>query len=900
MSARRATLRIARRDAWVAKGRSALVIAMIALPVLTITAAATLLRTVDVSTTEALPQHLGRADARIIPRGNDPVTQEPVPNFLGTPAPEAVYAVNGSWTGERVAAALGPRARVIPVTNGTTTYRTEHGYASVRVRELDLRDPLTRGMMPVVSGHVPRNARQALVTRELVEQRGLSVGDTLRLDRGRRPVRVVGVADVAGNPSRPTGGLVVTLPGTVLDPGGRSFSRTWLAATPGPVPWNLVRDLNRQGLMVLSRHVVHDPPPPSAVPQEKRPASTGDETVLGVPRDTLGVAALTVTMVLLEIVLLAGPAFAIGLRRQRHQLALLAATGAQQRHLRSVVLSGGLLLGAGAAAVGALAGLGVAAGLAPALSRLLDVRMGPFDLPWMQVGLVAVLGAASGVLAAYAPARQAGRMDVVAALAGRRGQVRTRAGWPLASGVLVLLGLGGTALALWQLRLLGIAAGAALVIIGLVLASPWLVGQAGKVSTRLPLPLRLAGRDAARNRGRTAPAVAAIMAAVAGLTALSIGASSNDAEWRASYLPKLAAGDVLLRGQHLPGEEALSPGVWDSVRAAARRELPRAELMRMRDLGGCRARDRQCWNVRLASPRQQYGLRNWADTYTLVGGEKLARFAGGAHGDAAARAVAGGRVAVFVPGAVRGGTVELAVESRPAPGTAGGPGGAGHDRPEQRTVRLPAVAVETEQTGLHAVVPPELAKRLDIPTTTAGYAVDPAGGTLTERQERRLTASVEAITGSVRVYVERGFESWVRVPLLILAVAAAVLVLGATLIGTGLAAADARPDLSALAAVGAAPRTRRLLAMGQAAVVSALGVSLGIAAGVVPGVAAAWQLTGTTRVPREGLVWSASGPTVAVPWLLLGGVAIVVPLVAVLAAGLFTRSRLPLVRRAGQ
>ena len=58
-------LRIARRETLRAKGRSALVLFLIMLPVLVVTAASTLLRTADVSTVEALPRELGAADAAI-------------------------------------------------------------------------------------------------------------------------------------------------------------------------------------------------------------------------------------------------------------------------------------------------------------------------------------------------------------------------------------------------------------------------------------------------------------------------------------------------------------------------------------------------------------------------------------------------------------------------------------------------------------------------------------------------------------------------------------------------------------------------------------------------------------------------------------------------------------------
>ena len=49
-----------------------------------------------------------------------------------------------------------------------------------------------------------------------------------------------------------------------------------------------------------------------------------------------------VGLAMLEICLLAGPAFAVGARRSRRQLGLVGANGGERRHIRAVVLSGGL------------------------------------------------------------------------------------------------------------------------------------------------------------------------------------------------------------------------------------------------------------------------------------------------------------------------------------------------------------------------------------------------------------------------------------------------------------------------------------------------------------------------------------------------------------------------------
>ena len=68
-----------------------------------------------------------------------------------------------------------------------------------------------------------------------------------------------------------------------------------------------------------------------------------------------------------------------------------------------------------------------------------------------------------------------------------------------------------------------------------------------------------------------------------------------------------------------------------------------------------------------------------------------------------------------------------------------------------------------------------------------------------------------------------------------LAALGGVLMLGGTLTATFLALSDARPDLATLAAVGAAPRTRRGVAASYALVVGFVGALLGAVGGVHPG-----------------------------------------------------------------
>jgi putative ABC transport system permease protein len=85
--------------------------------------------------------------------------------------------------------------------------------------------------------------------------------------------------------------------------------------------------------------------------------------------------------------------------------------------------------------------------------------------------------------------------------------------------------------------------------------------------------------------------------------------------------------------------------------------------------------------------------------------------------------------------------------------------------------------------------------------------------------------------------------------------------------------------MATLAAVGATRRTRRGIAGSQALVVAACGCLLGVAVGMVPGIAVAWPLT--TRVLNQvtGLVVKAP-PMIVIPWLPLAALCLGVPLLA--------------------
>jgi putative ABC transport system permease protein len=135
--------------------------------------------------------------------------------------------------------------------------------------------------------------------------------------------------------------------------------------------------------------------------------------------------------------------------------------------------------------------------------------------------------------------------------------------------------------------------------------------------------------------------------------------------------------------------------------------------------------------------------------------------------------------------------------------------------------------------------------------------------------------------------VERGYQNPFRLILLIAFSVAGLLVLIASLISTALSLAESQNDMATLAAVGATLHTRRGIAASQALVVAACGALLGVAVGMIPGIASTWPLTARDSLP----------PTIAIPWLPLIAVCAGVPLLAAGLAWIAVRRHPQLTRR---
>ncbi|MFI9328577.1 FtsX-like permease family protein [Kitasatospora sp. NPDC052868] len=909
LSAIRVALRIARRDALRAKGRSALVVAMVALPVLGVAGADIVHRSGQLTPTERVERLMGGSDALIsgfslgrtieqAPFAEDGTLVTQV--VQGRPATPEESRSASTDPATLVTGLLPPGSTLISSRPGPeASAGSREGLLRTTTTEADLTNPVWKGRLDLVDGRVPSAPHEAAVTRAFLDRSGLGLGGSTAI-KGleKTPFTITGVIE---HPDDLRKVEIVGRPGELIDPLAASDAaakaapaeaapakQAWLVKLPAgaAIDWAKVQEFNKYGYTVTSRAVALDPPARPAVPYYAHAFSYAEASV----PDTTRLAAGTVTgMALLEVTLLAGPAFAVGARRSRRQLALLGAAGGNRAHVGAVVLGAGLVLGLTGALAGVVLSTGLVALLRPWIERAGGSRFGHFAVPPVDLLAIAGIGLLTALLAAALPAVQAARRSVTAGLTGRD-SVRPPNRWITLIGLLMLLG--GAALALFgavtrtgvpgppvvagfDARTLAVLGGAATAELGLLACTPLLVSLFGRLARHLPISPRLALRDSTRHRSRTAPAVAAVMAAVAGSVAVGLYTSGMDAEGRNSYHPQTPNGAVTLR---VVGDSPALP----QLRSTMEQEMPglgvRADLYQpvYRFCGNCSS------TVNLkGDPVKQ----RWVDPGSLVVGDATVlhnQF--GVQDQAVEQALAAGKVVVFDRAYLHEGKAVLILRGG---GGATQPGET--PKPELQEVGVEAVLVENASAARFGsgLVGAATVRKAGLTPEATGSVWLPATPP-DDRTQQRADAAVSRLDRLAQVEVERGYQPKNDAMTLALTGFAALVVLGAAGIATGLAAADSRQDQATLAAVGAPPRIRRTLAALQCALIAFLGGVLGTVSGFVPAL-------GLLRSRTLNLDMRSA--LAAAPWGTIGLMMLALPVVAGLAAAALTRSRVSLVRR---
>jgi len=935
-SSHRLALRLAGRDIARHKGRSLLIILLIMLPVAGLTGAATLYQSSQRTPGETVRYELGNTQARFS------VLPVPSADSIQDPSNDAVVA---SSTGrfdpdfQRTDPldVIPPgyevlQQRLLPLTTGVGA-----ALVSLQGREVDALNPAFAGKFTLLDGRAPQTATEVLASPGLLERFHLSLGMEFTTSAGTfvpvGTIRDAGAADSNSFLYLQSGQVPA---GIQQGPLNRQSVSYYLVG-PEPVTWQQVRAANSKGVGVLSRSVVLDPPPleqrvvPGSRPRDDSSAAVAVYAMFG----------LVGALALLEVGLLAGAAFAVGAKRQVRELALLASAGAESSTIGAVVTAGGLWLGSLAVSAGAALGLGAAAAVVHVVRSTGSVRLAGLHPDFRLTAVAMAMGLAACVLAALVPARQVSRQAVLGALKSGR-TPEPKATRTTAAGAVALLLAAGLLASGWLLGgstndpdrqaeqtplvVTMLIAGAVFAVVGMVLVTGWLIQRLTLRTQRLPLSLRMAARDSVRNRGRSVPAVAAVLAAATLAGAALVLSASQQAGLREThywgalenqaYLPLAVDPPPSEDGSRQPPRQ-VDASALSSALAQALGTVESAQLVTAPEgLRNCpegpadpglpaRTDTSNCLVFSLARPQAnecpktpQGRLADPADwrcrgsmvndqpsgRAILVGGGEDIRAALGRDASPEALAVlkAGGMVVTNPVFVTDGKAVLQARDVRthePAPSGPGTVPTAVSSTTLEAAVLEPAVAVP-----YYGVVSPETAARLDLRAAPTGLLVQLAKYP-SEAEADAASAAAAAVYGQpgLPFQAEPGISQGSQWMTWSIVAAAALITFSAAGITTGLSLADARTDHATLAAVGASPRLRRALAGSQALFTSGVGALLGAVAGVVP----AFLLVLSTDMRTA----------VEVPWLHLLALVVAVPLAGASLAWACTRSGLPLSRR---
>jgi len=522
----RIAFRIARRMAGQSPGRSALVVLLVAIPVLGMVGITTVVTSNEATPAERVVLELGSTEARlrIVSAPQTTLTQSPLNDANWNHSKDGAITDGPSpESAPMTAASLFPAStRLLSIRSTAVVAETKDGLGSFPAVQGQPWDPAFAGKWNLTAGSVPTRDDEIMVTTATLDRLGTEIGSTATLTAPTAEAFTI-VGTLSSASLDDTAVAFYGMPG-VFDgalPDDSDLTTEWYLPDTA-LTWKEVGELNAQGATVLSRAVLLDPPP-SGTYDEGFDGYGSTSSFMNVFIALLGGFAL------FEVALLAGAAFTVGARTQQRTLATLASTGGDRRLLFRVVSFGGVILGTLGAGVGTALGLGAAWLFMWFSANGSASRYPGFHLDVISLLVIAAAAVLAGWCAAAVPARAAGKIDVLAALRGAQRPPKPTRRRPVAGIALLLLGAVVTVVGgIVQVNAytpdyeqvsanVGIGliiAGPVLMQIGTVLIAPLILRWATRFGSRFGPGARLATRDVARNPGRSVPALAAIMSCV--------------------------------------------------------------------------------------------------------------------------------------------------------------------------------------------------------------------------------------------------------------------------------------------------------------------------------------------------------------------------------------------------
>lgn len=795
--------RLARRELLSRPLSALFTIALVVLPVAGVTTYLFVTSTAEFTAEERFQRALGGADGRL----------------TVTPSAGELSAVVTS-TREAVAARV-PAADMALLLEGEGTLQRGERQVALTMRSYDTTSVLTGPLLVLRDGTLPDVGNEIAVSESVAARLGVGIGDTVNdLETGITftvtAVQVdridTGASFATVDSAEPAGALV------------RATSISWLVRAPDPVLAALANVgpiLDRAG--VLARADAPD----------------------------VATALAVFTAALLEVAVIIAAAFATVARQQQRQYALTAAVGGS-RWMRSQMAIG---IGTTVAAIGTLLGLGVGVAGAsigvPLLQERAQQDWGPLTVPWAPIAAVIVVVFLCCTGAAAVATRAVTRDPLRAPASARPPQRRVAlaAGGVLVAAAVAAVGTANSSIPLVGLALIaGVAAGGLLIAAGLQATQ-------GRV-TALPVPVRIALRDA----GATTVRPSFLAMAITGVVALSTCTSflltsllSSDT----GYIADAPYGSSVFMSEQVVSPRAANEAAdrLDADRVATFREVVHVDSAS--GLPSYLQVDNALYRCVSAMPSdgaddcpRRTGLNVGAPVVATTPRSDLAALVPDLQLADALAAFDAGMAITVQPALVgedgrltiiAGGTPPMEDGGAVAAGAAGSP----------VTLDVPAFAVDDIE---HARAPMVLLSEVRVaelrlepgPTTSLLFhrSVPPTVQAEDEVRDVLLRDTLQ----DGELLVERGDPRPARIAAVNIITVGAILVLSLTVVGVGvvLSTGELRDEFAVLSVVGGTPTLRRRIAASQATLVAATGAIPGL---LVGGLAAA------AVVNIEGGLW---------------------------------------------
>ncbi|UFR04050.1 FtsX-like permease family protein [Streptomyces sp. Go40/10] len=403
--------------------------------------------------------------------------------------------------------------------------------------------------MEITSGTAPKGPGQVMIDADTADRHGLRIGDE------------IGVITVVGTHHARVSGIAafkVTNPGAAIFYLDTKTAQQTLVGRTGV--YTDVNVMAAKGVTddQLKKNVTavlgHD----YRVQTAKEVADANQKEV----QDSLNVMKYAMLgfagIALLVGIFLIINTFSMLVAQRTREIGLLRAIGSSRKQVNRSVLVEALLLGVLGSVLGVGAGVGIAVGLMK-LMGLIGMNLSTDDLTvaWTTPATGLLLGIVVTVLAAYLPARRAGKVSPMAALRDAGTPADARAG-----AVRAVIGLLLTAAGGWSLYVAATAdeakagsgwlgLGVVATLVGFVVVGPLLAAGLVRILGALLLRIfgpvgRMAERNALRNPRRTGATGAALMIGLALVACLSVVGSSMVAS-ATDQLDKTVGADFIVQ-----------------------------------------------------------------------------------------------------------------------------------------------------------------------------------------------------------------------------------------------------------------------------------------------------------------------------------------------------------------